>query len=231
LSAERIGPRDAYQSTVFGSSPWVGYKGEFTAQYLSKFAQTDIDEAFVKDKSFGKTLKKQTDYWLGYVMSGESFDVEQISNTGLYKLHFKDKKGGSFSPANSAFGLTYTLPIIAACLGANKENILLIENPEAHLHPSSQSRMGEFLALAVSSGVNIVIETHSDHLLNGIRKSIYNKKLKSEELAITYFDRDENGNTVISCPKVDDTGHIDHWPSGFFDQLEKDLSTLIGIEE
>ena len=72
-------------------------------------------------------------------------------------------------PTNMGFGVSYALPVITAGLLAPAGSLLVVENPEAHLHPAGQSRVGRFLAHLAASGVQVVAETHSDHVLNGVR--------------------------------------------------------------
>jgi predicted ATPase len=105
-----------------------------------------------------------------------------------------------------------------------------VDSPEAHLHPSAQSEMGRILAHFAGAGVQIIVETHSDHLLNGTRLAIKEGRLPNSSLQVHFFTRaTPSGHGVIS-PPVDPEGRIYEWPAGFFDQSEKDLSLLTGLE-
>ncbi len=109
--------------------------------------------------------------------------------------------------------------------------LILIENPEVHLHPSGQALMGEFLAEAAHAGVQIIAETHSDHVLNGVRRAVKSGKANADEVAIHFFqDRFRNESPVLS-PIIDSSGNIDCWPEGFFDQFDKDLDYFAGWGE
>jgi predicted ATPase len=105
----------------------------------------------------------------------------------------------------------------------------MIENPEAHLHPEGQVRIGELMALAASCGIQVVVESHSDHLLNGIRLAVYNQKIAPDKVMLHYFERKEinQGKTTVVSPKIDQNGRIDRWPDGFFDVWDKCLETLL----
>jgi predicted ATPase len=104
---------------------------------------------------------------------------------------------------------------------------VIIENPEAHLHPKGQSKVGELIGLAASCGVNLYVETHSDHVLNGIRICVKRKLLKPEDLIINYFKRNNNEHTAkISQIPINNNGGIDYWPEGFFDQMDNDFEIL-----
>ncbi|WP_338044553.1 AAA family ATPase [Nostoc edaphicum] len=115
-------------------------------------------------------------------------------------------------------------------LASEPDTLILVENPEAHLHPRGQTKMGELLALAASCGVQVVIETHSDHVLNGIRLAVHSGKLEPEDVQLHYFQRQEKQGqifTEVVSPRIDRNGRIDRWPDGFFDEWEKNLITLL----
>ena len=121
---------------------------------------------------------------------------------------------------------------MVAALSANKDDLLLIENPEVHLHPAGQSAIGEFLAEVASAGVQVVIETHSDHVLNGVRRAVKRGLLASDDITLHFFrPRRENatdGEPQVQSPTLDDNGNIDSWPDGFFDQFDRDMNYFAG---
>jgi predicted ATPase len=91
--------------------------------------------------------------------------------------------------------------------------------------------MGQFLAQVARAGVQVVLETHSDHILNGIRRSVKAGALTPEQTAIHFFmPRGGTGAQVIS-PQLDASGNIDTWPVGFFDQFDKDMNYFAGWGE
>jgi predicted ATPase len=117
---------------------------------------------------------------------------------------------------------SYALPIIVAGLLTLPGDMLLVENPEAHLHPAGQSKLGRFLANVAGNGTQVVVETHSDHVLNGARLAIaQDNSLPASDMIVNYFDHD--GPISIN---INDRGELDHWPTGFFDQIEADLGGL-----
>ena len=141
-------------------------------------------------------------------------------------------------PSNVGFGVSYTLPIIANVLGyaamvakgEQRSPLLLIENPEAHLHPAGQTQIGEFLARAASCGVQVIVETHSDHLLNGIRLAVKDEILESQDATFYYFHYDfdiDERRTFVQQPVIDEDGYFDEWPDGFFDETEKNLERIL----
>jgi predicted ATPase len=104
----------------------------------------------------------------------------------------------------------------------------MIENPEAHLHPRGQVAMGRLMALAASIGVQILVETHSDHVLNGIRLAVKAGEIPPDDVKLHFFRRDrETKATVIETPPVARDGRLGFWPEDFFDQWEKSLDELL----
>jgi predicted ATPase len=105
---------------------------------------------------------------------------------------------------------------------------LLIENPEAHLHPQGQAKLGELLAICAADGVQILVETHSDHVLNGIRLAVKKDSLKADAVRLCYFTRDvASGDCYVELPSILHDGQLTNWPTGFFDQWEKSLDALL----
>jgi predicted ATPase len=164
---------------------------------------------------------------------GCGLDVQPVPNANQVSLGLRTSDATTYHrPQDVGFGLTHVLPILTAALAANSANVLLIENPEAHLHPAGQSLMGQFLARVASAGVQVLLETHSDHVLNGVRRAVRDSMLAPHDVAIHFFqERDRaaaNGSSQVVSPQIDSQGNIDHWPEGFFDQLDKDMSYFAG---
>jgi predicted ATPase len=125
------------------------------------------------------------------------------------------------------FGVSYALPVVVAALRAPQGGLLIVENPEAHLHPAGQSAMGELLALAAGDGVQVLLETHSDHVINGIRRAVVEQtvRLPTKDVAI-HFVLDEPAEEPVTTISLDQTGTLSAWPPGFFDQIERDLAQI-----
>jgi predicted ATPase len=131
-----------------------------------------------------------------------------------------------YRATNVGFGLSYVLPVLVALLGVSRGGLVLIENPEAHLHPRGQTRLGELCARAAAAGVQVVIETHSDHVMDGSRIAIREGVLEASNAAFHYFGRTGEEIEVVS-PSVDAEGRLSEWPAGFFDQTRRDTARLV----
>jgi predicted ATPase len=116
---------------------------------------------------------------------------------------------------------------VLAGLTAGQNGLLIIENPEAHLHPQGQSQMGHFLATIAAAGVQVIVETHSDHVLNGIRRAIGEQHTLPASDAIAYFfDADNSAPQSLAFTAM---GGIESWPKGFFDQFQLDVAALTKV--
>lgn len=167
---------------------------------------------------------------MGEVSPGTRIKITPNPGMDLMSLQYSYGLSKPYRATNVGFGVTYTLPILVAVLSSEPDTLILVENPEAHLHPKGQAKMGELLALAASCGVQVVIETHSDHILNGIRLAVHGGKLDHKDVQLHYFQRQEKeGQTVteVISPCMDRNGRIDQWPDGFFDEWDKSLEALL----
>ena len=225
LSADRIGPQDTYNKN---SNPLdrFGIYGEYTISYLEnarKNRDKVIEELIQHNGTSREFLDSQVNHWLTHILDTE-IKTEEIDGTNQLKASFKN--GNSFvRPKNIGSGISYLTSILIACLSAKKENIIIIENPEIHMHPKAQSKLGEFLAFVASKGIQIIIETHNDHIINRFRYEVYEGNLKSNEIIIHYKEKDtpfeqieikENG-------KFYDKNGENSFPSGFYDATLKEI--------
>ena len=123
---------------------------------------------------------------------------------------------------------------MVAVLSAQKGALIIIENPEAHLHPNGISKLTELLCIASQAGIQIIVETHSDHVVNGVLVQTINhsknakKGIQKDLVKIYQFYRDENENCTTSTElKIQEYGKLDKNPEGFFDQLQSDLEKIL----
>jgi predicted ATPase len=236
LCAERIGPRTSFPISDFAvrHHRQVGSRGEFTAHFLAVYGSQRVPVEALRRPSVPPLLKDQTESWLGLVSPGTRLQVTPYSGLDLVQLEYSFVSGKDVSspyrPTNVGFGITYSLPILVAVLAAEPGSLLLVENPEAHLHPRGQVAFGEFLALAAGAGIQMIIETHSDHVLNGIRLAVHAGKLSSQDVKIHFFSWQQSAGEAcheVISPHMDARGRIDVWPDDFFDQWDKSLEALL----
>jgi len=226
ISADRIGPKDFYLKSTLDKFPNVGARGEFTANLLYKKQGDLVDDRLCLGED-AKTLITQTEEWLSKIFGGAKLEIPNSKSSVLELLFNTSASKDRFKPANVGFGFHSVLPIIVSGLIAKEGEILIVENPEIHLHPRAQSELTKFLAKVSSCGVQVLVESHSDHILNGLRIAVLDKIIDSEDLSILYFQNDLD-NPVVQIP-VQPDGGIEEWPDDFFDQTTKDFERLFGI--
>ncbi len=245
IEAERISPRSfnkmSYEKVQIGRT--LGDKCEYTVNFLAVNANTPISHSELSHPNVKSSRRQfddpeipslalidQVEAWMGEISPGTRINIKSNPDMDLINIQYFYGDNNFYRATNVGFGITYTLPIIVAILASEPDTLILVENPEAHLHPRGQAKMGELLALAASCGVQVVIETHSDHVLNGIRLAVHGGKLNPEDVQLHYFQRHQKQGqalTKVVSPRIDRNGRIDRWPDGFFDEWEKSLDVLL----
>lgn len=237
VSADRIGPKNYYENKSLSHFVSVGALGENTVNILHHKANDKVNETILKGyaRIFGEniedlssTIEDNTNYWIDKIFQGAKIQVEAIKGEDLLKLRINsDGKSSYFKPTNVGYGFSYSLPIIVAGLIAKPGEIFIIENPEAHLHPYAQSILAKFLSLVSACGVQVLVETHSEHILNGFRIAVKDNIVQQSDTSLLYFDNENDD--IFDKIDIDEDGGVDYWPKDFFDQASKDLNYLLGI--
>lgn len=231
ISAVRGGPSDTFPipDRSISQVADVGVDGRFASYWYHTLADTEVPPERCVQGESGTTFRRQVDAWLDRLAPGANANVQALPVASSLALQFRLSDTGEWRrPANVGYGLTYAFPILVALLAAQPGDILVIDSPEAHLHPQAQSRMGSMLATFAAAGVQLLIETHSDHVLNGARLAVRDGVIKSTDLSLLFFSGSTPEGHGVSAPRIDKEGRIDEWPDGFFDQNDKDVSRLAG---
>lgn len=244
IGADRLGPMTTLPLFVSANSyPHIGDKGEYVFDYIDRLKNIIIPERLHHINSEGSNFEFEIRGWLNEIAHGVKFrnEIDKKRDSSHAEIN-------TFRPANVGFGISYTLPIIAAILGAsgrfidnNDENkwvkkwedakdkfgtLVMIENPEAHLHPKGQTAIGKMIALAAASGVQIILETHSDHLIDGIRIAVKEGLLDAKYTIFHFLSKQNDEKSSIVSPKLSEDGKIEFWPENFFDQTLKNRAIL-----
>lgn len=233
LQAGRITPHPFFKmsDSQVRQHRQLGISGEYTAHFLAIYRDQDIPNINLSHpQATSLHLRDQVEAWLGEISPNTRLEIKSNPDIDLVSFQYSYGLSNSYRATNVGFGITYTLPIIVAVLASPPDTLILIENPEAHLHPRGQAKIGELLALAASCGVQVVIETHSDHVLNGIRLTVHGGKLDPEDVQLHFFQRRQKEGqafTEVVSPRIDRNGRIEPWPDNFFDEWDKSLEALL----
>lgn len=244
VGADRLGPASTLPTMPDGNvSISVGERGEYSADYFKSFEDLIVHPNVCHSATVSQTLKHQVDAWMGEISPGTNLQFGTLERHDVSHVEVD-----GYRATNAGFGISYSLPIILSALvfssqrggaencqrkfsdwvnlNADNRPVLLVENPEAHIHPRGQTAMGRLLALVASCGVQVIIETHSDHLIDGVRIAVKNNLISSADILVHFFELDESGITKRTEISVDGNGKLSAWPEGFFDQSIINLREL-----
>jgi predicted ATPase len=231
IAADRLGPQKYYEKKTLGKFINVGSRGENVANVLHLKANHIVDDRLYLGQD-ARTLEQQIEEWLREIFGEAKITLKgkEEESSILTLLLNNSPTDKRYKPSNIGFGYSYILPIIISGLIAGPGEMLIVENPEAHLHPKAQSRLTQFLLRVASCGVQVLIESHSEHILNTLRICVKNKdySLTPQDAAVLYFTAIKQDCSIIRIP-INEDGSIDDWPENFFDQSEKDLQMLLGF--
>lgn len=226
LSASRIGHMDTYEKNIKEVYKF-GLQGEYCFSYFLKNKGEILDGNLLKD-SISETLEHNVNLWFEYIVGGKLV-VNDIAQTDRLKAQFKGKSDREVRTKNIGSGLSYLISIIIMCLSLEKDETLIIENPEIHLHPKAQSRLTEFFLFIAKSGRQLIIETHSDHIFNGTRVAISNGDIDADKVSLNFLSLDERYCTVNTPISIGKRGRIINPPNDLFDQFDIDLDKMLGL--
>lgn len=239
ISAFRYGPQKSYERDTNvvqfrNQISKINGQCEFAVHFLSHFGNkihSIPDLLFDNDNN--DLLSTQVQLWMQQVSPRISINIEPTGSD--FKLNYKFSRDGNtmtepMAAVNVGYGISYVLPIVIAVLSAKPGALLLIENPEAHIHPRAQAELMKLLMKAAKAGIQIVIETHSDHIVNGALVAIAKDHDYLPLVKTYYFERDDNMHTSKACQlKILKDGRITNPPKGFFDQIDIDMRTIMGF--
>ena len=212
IAANRLGVANVENRT--GANSIISSKGE---NVLNVLATSPIK------------ILTEVEKELSYILSGASIKIMNRADTIELYLDSTDNSHQHYIPMNVGFGYGYVLPTIVQTLLAKPNSILIIENPESHLHPGAQSRLiGFLLKKAVEKNLQLIIESHSDHIVNGLRVAVKSGLIKSEAASILHFERGGRsiGNPTIDNIEVFSNGALSFYPDDFLDEWTKQLLNL-----
>ena len=233
LEAERLGPRTYLKNNYDNSiGYWGGAKGEFIYQILDQITNTRLnlseDDKRVLKPDEGLGVRRNISNWMSEISPGFNFESDNVKDAGISHAQFQNYGSRKNKPINMGFGLSYALSVVTALMVTKPGGLVIIENPEAHLHPRGQSFLGRLIARTALSGVQVIIETHSDHLLNGIRVvSRLEDDYQKGDFKVFYISGRENTPSKVTEIDIGNKGELSEWPEGFFDQQAYDVKTLI----
>ena len=142
----------------------------------------------------------------------------------------KRLKGPPRNLVDMGYGVSQVLPLVTDLLQGGSEQVLLLQQPEVHLHPSAQASLGTFFCEMASQGKQLIVETHSDYIVDRVRMEIRDKQfdLKPEDISILFFDKPEL-DTVIHSIEIDEEGYPKDPPPSYRTFFLRERGRLVGF--
>lgn len=215
ISADRESAQNE-EDNVSRSSLWLDKKG-----------RNILNVIYAEGEDFQKGVEQE----LSNIFDGATFLIKEEGNALRLYMDSTDN-GRLFRPVNVGYGYSYALSLITAGLLAKKDECIIVENPEAHLHPSAQSAIMQFFCREVlPKKVQVLIETHSDHIVNASLIAVRNQVLTDNQLEILFFYRKKEAEKLFAVQNLEITskGRVKNPPQNFCDQYAMDLRTLMGF--
>ena len=172
-----------------------------------------------------RSIEKKILEWLQRLGLIDSYRLEpNLSERGRYEFYVtKHKDGPEVRLTDVGFGISQVLPVLTHCYHPPEGSILILEQPEVHLHPKAQSELADVLIdVAKNRNIQIIFESHSEHLLHRLMRRIAEEQLSAEDTAFYSFQINE-GVSEIEQLKLDEYGNISNWPQDFFGDVTGDL--------
>lgn len=247
ISVARWAPRESYplDSKAVEKDRQISKingQGELTPHFLHHYSREEsflVPDALYCEGCFDPNLLSQTSAWEGLISSAINVKPTPTGTDFRLNYSYNTPTGESveFSAINVGSGISFVLPIIVALLSTPKGGLVIIENPEAHLHPQGQASLARLIAKAAQYGIQVVIETHSDYILNGILISCQEFEqseglsgVSKDNVAIYQFVKNEDAQLSEPIPvHLAAGGTICNQPKGFFEQMELDMNQLLNL--
>ena len=217
-------PRRTYDPVQQSRDP----EGEYIPSYLARLYRQDADgwqELKTSLEEFGRK-------------SGlfDDISVRSFGDTGgapfqiLVRKQGKRRKGPWRNLIDVGYGVSQALPLLTDLLRPDAASMFLLQQPEVHLHPSAQAALGSLFCDAAATGKQIIVETHSDFIIDRVRSDVRDKTtaLNPEEVSILYFERDELAVNIHSI-RLDETGDLEGAPEGYRKFFTAEMLRSIGF--
>jgi predicted ATPase len=237
LGPLRDEPKALYPLAAHADPTDVGLRGEMTAAVLNLHRERKI--RYIPSSAFGKTpfdpapvvrsLEAAVTDWLRYLSVAQTAHSIDKGKLG-HELKVTLSEGGpEHDLTHVGVGVSQVLPILVMSLLADRDTTLIFEQPELHLHPMVQTRLGDFFLSIVLAGKQCLIETHSEYLVSRLRHraAAEDKTNRVTENLKVYFVEKKDGVSNFRDVKVNEYGAILDWPEGFFDQSQFEAESIL----
>ena len=216
-----LGPVRAYPNRIYvrsGAQPLnVGRGGEFTVDAILSAQQRQDIRRYIDPKY--PTIDRYIEVWLNHLGLAHKFSVQALTEEKrIFEVKVRKSPDSPMTLISDiGFGVSQILPVLVQCFYAENDSTVILEQPDIHLHPLAQAGLADVLIAAwKGGGVQILFESHSEHLLRRLQRRIAEEKVPQEDVALYFCSSNPDGSSSLSRLEVDQFGNISNWPKDFF---------------
>lgn len=238
LGPLRDDPRVIYAQPPLSEQFSVGLKGEYTAAKLYEYGELVVDYPVPPEQNFFGHYRTERGrlidgviLWLRRMGLVDAVSAEETPKIGFRLTVNSPGLKMPLDLTSVGVGISQVLPTLVLSLLTPLDSVLIFEQPELHLHPKVQSVLGDFLLAISLMGKQCLVETHSEHLINRLRRRIVESREKTvlPRLRI-YFAEKEGTVSHFHQVKPNEFGSILEWPTGFFDEAENEAAIILKLQ-
>lgn len=227
LGPLRQDPQVVYKVATAGITGFIGTKGEYTAAVLHAQRGRQVEGFDERGEPEYVTLAEAVSSWAKRLDIADEVQTADLARLGI-QISVRRGGIGPVDITSVGVGVSQLLPVIVMCLMADPGTLILLEQPELHLHPALQQRLADFLLACAKSGRQLIVETHSEYLVSRLRRRFAEDP--TDELignVAVYFVEQVDGESRFRQVPFNEYGAIEEWPVGFFDQAATDSRALL----
>lgn len=234
LGAEHIGPKMNYKIDRWdtSSADVFGTTGKYIVPFLAmKGESIRVPKGLCHESAKTDSLIDQVSAWMSYISPGVKLSAVMMMGQESAKLNLRYAgealDSADMAPVNVGFGIPYVLPLITELLISDEHTLLMLENPESHLHPRGQTAIAKLIAKVAANGAQVICESHSDHIINGVRVAVKKEVLQPEDTSVYFFEKNAGQETMVCPIDIDMNGNFSDYPSGLLDEWGISMAELL----
>lgn len=225
LGPSRVNPRRLYDWQ--GRHP--GHSGQWGDKVVDALLSARVRKLNTLHETEDVPIEQRISDWLQKMDLAYSFSLDWAQTEGDTTYEVRIQKTSASPPVtlvDMGYGLSQFLPVLVLCYYAPEGSTLILEQPGIHLHPMVQSQLADLLIEVVTERkLQILVESHSEHLLTRLQLRIAEEKISSDQTAL-YFCENEDGTSKLTPLSLDNLGNITNWPKNFFGNVRGDLTKM-----
>jgi predicted ATPase len=206
----------------------LGSKGEYTAPVMYRMRDAKVVVPMPGEPSREVTLQDAANAWLAELGAATSIEVLDAGRLGYDVRVAQPGLASTVDLTAVGVGVSQVVPVVLACLLSEPGGVVLLEQPELHLHPAMQQRLADFFLALANSGRQLIVETHSEYLITRLRLRVAEDRTNHVADLLGFINASKNGpRTEFKQVTVNRYGSFEEWPEGFFDQAAEDSQALL----